>query len=44
MRVEACLSNKVMILLYQTLHMLVNKDVQGGSDMTGTNCDLFAHK
>jgi hypothetical protein len=22
----------------------VNHDIQGGSNMTGTNCDLFTHK
>ena len=23
---------------------MVDADIQGGSNMTGTNCDLFTHK
>jgi hypothetical protein len=28
----------------QYITFIKNKDVQGGSNMTGTNCDLFTHK
>jgi hypothetical protein len=27
-----------------TLMILQKLEIQGGSDMTGTNCDLFTHK
>jgi hypothetical protein len=32
------------ILNYLVLTLRVNYKMQGGSNMTGTNCDLFTHK
>jgi hypothetical protein len=44
-----CGSNLIIVFLLKWSILLVNKDmllteIQGGSNMTGTNCDLFTHK
>ena len=37
-------SNLMSAFLLIHCILLVSKDIQGGSNMTGTNCDLFTHK
>jgi hypothetical protein len=37
-------SNLMMVFLLIHFILLVSKHIQGGSNMTGTNCDLFTYK
>jgi hypothetical protein len=42
---KKCVDNKQEVLeKYSELCKGGTHDVQGGSNMTGTNCDLFTHK
>jgi hypothetical protein len=38
------LTKNDMLLLIRLLKAQTESDIQGGSNMTGTNCDLFTHK